>query len=125
VQLTYLGKSSESGESPTLFSTDRDTYVIQGYLVTDGELLAKLDIPDGEIVVEVYARLFAYLVHDGASGTVASWAAPIVHVQENGNYIIQGPRLVDDETRNRLAIPGHEDAVEVPKSAIHALLQDA
>lgn len=125
MQLTYLGKATEGGESPTLFATDRDTYVIQGYVVTDGELLAKLDIPDGEIAVEVYARLFAYLVHDGASGAVASWTAPIVHVRENGNYIIRGPRLVDDETRGRMAIPDHEDAVEVPKAAVHALLQDA
>jgi len=26
VQLTFLGKVSESGESPTLYATDRDSY---------------------------------------------------------------------------------------------------
>jgi len=125
VQLTYLGKETQGGESPTLFATDRGTYIIQGYTVTDEELLAKLDVRDGETVVEVYARLFTHLVHDGVSGTVASWTAPIVHVLENGNYVVQGPRLVDAGTRSRMAIPDHEDAVDVPKAAIHALLQDA
>jgi hypothetical protein len=58
MQLSFLGKDSEGGESPTLYVTDQDSYIVQGYVVTDDEILAKLDIPDGETVVEVYARLF-------------------------------------------------------------------
>jgi hypothetical protein len=117
-----LGKSSEGGESPTLYATDRETYIIQGYIVTDDEVLDKLDVPEGETLVEVYARLFAHLTHDGVGGAVASWLPPIVYVRDNGNYLIQGPRLADDRTRQRMAIPDHEDAVEVRKAAILALL---
>jgi hypothetical protein len=125
MQMIFLGKETEGGESPALYATDRGSYIVQGYIVTDDEILAKLDIPEGQTVVEVYARLFAHLVRDGVSGTVASWRPPIVHVRENGNYLIQGVRLADDNTRQRMAIPDHEDAVEVPKAAIYALLEEA
>lgn len=124
MQLTFLGKSSEGGESPTLYATDRDSYIVQGYVVTDDEVLAKLDIPEDETVVEVYARLFAYLAHDGVSGTVTCCAPPIVHVRTNGNYVIRGPRLANDETRRRMAVPDHEDAVELPKAVVLALLSE-
>lgn len=125
MQLTFLGKSSENGESPTLYASDQDSYIVQGYIVTDDEILTKLNILPGETVVEVYARLFAHLARDGVSGTVTSWAPPIVYVQENGNYIIQGGRLADGDARRHMAIPSHEDAVEVPKPAILALLEGA
>jgi len=124
MEMVFLGKETESGESPTLYATE-DSYIVQGYIVTDEEILAKLDIAEGETVVEVYARLFAHLAHDDVSGTVTSWFPPIVHVRENGNYLIQGVRLADDDTRRRMAIPDHEDAIVVPKTAIHALLEEA
>jgi hypothetical protein len=126
VQLTFLGKASESGESPTLYATDHDSYIVQGYFVTDEEILSKLNIPEGQTVVEVYARLLDFLAEDGVAGAVTSWAAPIVHVTDNGNYVIQGVRLADaDATRRRMAIPGHEEAIEVPKAALRALLEGA
>ena len=123
MQLRFLGKLSEQGDSPTLYATDRDSYIIQGYAVTDDEILAKLDIPAGETVVEIYAGLLGFLAEDGVPGVVTSWQPPIVHVRENGNYIIQGPRLADGSDRRRLSIPDHEDAVEVPRAAIVALLE--
>jgi len=125
VQITFPGKSSEGGESPTLYATDRDSYIVQGYVVTDSEILDKLDLAEGQTVVEVYARLFGHLAHDGVAGAVTSWIPPIVHVAANGNYIIQGMRVAQDDTRYRMAIPDHEDAVELPKAAIHALLEEA
>src|SRR5262249_31381376 len=96
MQMIFLGKETESGESPTLYATDQDSYIIQGYTVNDAALRATLDIPEGQTVVEVYARLFAHLAHDGVTGTVTSWLPPIVHVRENGNYLIQGVRLADE-----------------------------
>jgi hypothetical protein len=30
MHLTFLGKESRPDESPTLFATDRDSYVVQG-----------------------------------------------------------------------------------------------
>ncbi|WP_017599929.1 hypothetical protein [Nocardiopsis lucentensis] len=42
---------------PTLYRTDRETYLVQGYVVTDPQILAELDVPDGESVVEVPVKL--------------------------------------------------------------------
>jgi hypothetical protein len=48
-----------------------------------------------------------------------------VHVKENGNVIVQGARLDDDGARRQMAMPDHEYAVEIPKSAVLALLDGA
>ncbi len=48
-------------ERPTLYATDRDTYLVQGYVVTDLEALSQMRVPDGETVVEVPRRLMKYL----------------------------------------------------------------
>jgi len=37
MKLTFLGKDSTPNDSPTLYATDRDTYLVQGYTVTDPE----------------------------------------------------------------------------------------
>ena len=33
MRLRFLGKSTQGGGSPTLYATDRNTYVVQGYKV--------------------------------------------------------------------------------------------
>jgi hypothetical protein len=124
MKIRFLGKESEYRDSPTLYATGRCTYLFQGWKVTDSEILTKLDIPVSETVVEVYARLLTHLTRDGLSGVVTSWAPPIVHVKENGNLIIQGKRVVDPVVRAEMKIPDHEDAVEVDKAAIEALLDE-
>ncbi len=45
MKLTYLGKVTDLGESPTLYATDRGTYVVQGWKVDDAEPLAEMKIP--------------------------------------------------------------------------------
>jgi hypothetical protein len=42
VKLTLLGTSSKDGECPTLYATDRDTYVVQGWKVTDPETAVEI-----------------------------------------------------------------------------------
>ena len=55
----FLGKDPEShtGESPTLFATDRTdrvTYIAQGWKVTDPQALADVgDVPDHEGLIEI------------------------------------------------------------------------
>src|SRR5437870_5165159 len=110
MQMIFLGKSSDGGESPTLYAT-KDSYVIQGYTVNDAALLATLDLALGETVVEVYVRLLDFLAEDGVTGTPAAWTSPIVHVKPNGNLIVRGTRLADAATRGRMALPDHEDAI--------------
>lgn len=60
MKLTLLGTESEVGESPTLYATDRDTYVVQGWRVTDVEALAAMNTPDHETAVEIPAALLRF-----------------------------------------------------------------
>jgi hypothetical protein len=122
MKIRFLGKETENGDSPTLYVTERRTYLIQGWKVTDPEILAKLDTPERETVVEVYARLMTHLTKDGLRGVVTSRTPPIVHVKESGNLIVQGRQVTDPEALAEMKIPDHEDAVEVDEAAIKALL---
>jgi len=124
MELRFLGTETDGGQSPTLYATDRESYLIQGWKVSDPEILAKLDIPEEETVVEIYARLMRHLAKDGLSGIVTSWLPPIVHVKENGNLIVQGARVTDPTVLAEMAIPDHEDVVEVSGAAIRALLEE-
>jgi len=58
--LRFLGGDTGDGGSPRLYQ-EGDDYLVQGYLVTDPGLLAKLQIPPGETVVRVPASLWKYL----------------------------------------------------------------
>jgi hypothetical protein len=60
MKLTFLGKDSKNGQSPTLYATDRGTLVVQGWRVTDAEALGALDLPGHETVVEIPAALLRY-----------------------------------------------------------------
>ncbi len=122
MRLRFLGKDSVPGDSPTLYATDRETYVVQGWKVTDPAVLAKLDPPDDETCVEVPAALLVHLTKDGLQGVIASWAPPIVHVTGEGTYIVAGKRVTDAEVRAQMIIPKFEDCVEVTKTSIKALL---
>jgi hypothetical protein len=64
MQIRFLGKDSTPNDSPTLYETDRETYLVQGYVVTDPEALSRMRIPEGETVVEVPKRLMKYLPED-------------------------------------------------------------
>lgn len=50
MRLRFLGKATQGGGSPTLFDTDRSTYVVQGWRVAGR--------PDA---VEIPQRLLAHL----------------------------------------------------------------
>jgi hypothetical protein len=47
----------DDGTCPTLYATDRGTYVVQGTIVTDPDALATLNLPTHETAVEVPADL--------------------------------------------------------------------
>jgi hypothetical protein len=46
--------------SPTLDKTDRGSWVVQGWIVTDLEALAALYMPEGETVVEIPDRMIQF-----------------------------------------------------------------
>lgn len=69
MQLRFLGKETEGGNSPTLFDTDEDMYVIQGWTVDDPGTLSQLRLPEGETAVIVPKALMKHLPKedDGAA----------------------------------------------------------
>jgi hypothetical protein len=125
VKLRFLGKESTPSNSPTLYATDENSYIVQGWIVTDPDVLGRLTIPQDETVVEVPATLMAHLAKDGLYEEVRSMVPPIVYVKENGNYIVQGPRVTDQEALGQMDIPDHETCVAVTKPAMLALLVGA
>ena len=72
--LRFLGKDPESPNngSPTLYETEAG-FLVQGWVVTDPEVLARLGpLPDGEAVVEIPRRMLQFFpeVNDGPGDTV-------------------------------------------------------
>lgn len=61
MRLTFLGRETQGGNSPTLWATDDGQYVIQGFTL-DAETLGQVEpVPDGEAVVRVPKKLMRYL----------------------------------------------------------------
>jgi hypothetical protein len=61
VKLQFIRKTVLSAETncPSLYRTDRDTFVVQGWRVDDPQALAQLDVPPHETLVEVPADVLA------------------------------------------------------------------
>jgi hypothetical protein len=64
----FLGTDpdSQEGQSPTLFATDRtdrSTYILQGWKVTDPQALSDVGpVPDGEDIIEVPEDVLKFYV---------------------------------------------------------------
>ncbi len=125
MQLRFLGKNSTPGDSPTLYASDQESYVIQGWKVYANDLLMKLDVPAGQTVIEVPTELFEHLTKDGQeTGEIKKFANPIMLVTEQGTCILQGPEMLDAEALSQMRMPDYETCIEVPKSSIMALLEE-
>lgn len=63
MHLTLIGKDPESNPtgSPTVYRTDRGSWVVQGWIVTDSDALAQMHIPEGETAVEIPDRMLQFL----------------------------------------------------------------
>lgn len=51
---------SRPNNSPTLYKTDRGSWVVQGWVVDDPDALAVLNLPDGETAVEIPDRMIQF-----------------------------------------------------------------
>ena len=62
MQITFVAKDPDSvpDQSPTLYRTDRGSWLVQGWAVTDTAALAEIKIPAGETVVEIPDRLVPF-----------------------------------------------------------------
>jgi hypothetical protein len=65
--LQFLGGDTGSGGSPRLYRNG-DEFFVQGYSVTDPDVLRQLTIPTGETVVRVPLSLSKYLPEDARGG---------------------------------------------------------
>lgn len=97
MRLTFLGKETQGGGSPTLFGTDRGTYVVQGWKVEDR--------PHS---VEIPPRLLGYLEPHTCLGVQ-------MHDTGRGSLIVSGAPVTDAQALSQMDIPGHETCVEVGK----------
>lgn len=99
MRLTFLGKATQGGGSPTLFATDRDTYVVQGWKVPMH--------PDS---VEIPHRLLKHV----EAGTYLG-----AHLADTGrgSFTLSGTPVTDTEALSNMNVPGHESCVEVPKES--------
>ncbi len=59
MEITLVAKDPDSvpDGSPTIYRTDRDSWIVQGWTVTDSDAIAAMRIPDGESCVEIPDRL--------------------------------------------------------------------
>lgn len=66
MHLTFVGKDPESNPtgSPTVYRTDRGSWVVQGWEVTDFGALSQMNIPAGETCVEIPDRMLQFLQQD-------------------------------------------------------------
>ena len=97
MRLTFLGKETQGGGSPTLFATDRETYVVQGWKV-----------PGKESTIEIPKRLLRHTETDTALSVL---------LLDTGrdSYLLSGVPVTDTEALSQMDIPGHETCVEVGK----------
>lgn len=125
MKLRFLGKNSTVGDCPTLYATDRDTYLVQGWKIFANDLLMQLVVPEGQTAVEVPTELFEFLKEDGlTAGEFKCLDDPIMILTPGGTYVVQGAEVTDLEALSQMEIPDYETVVEVPKAAITALLEE-
>ena len=62
MRIRFVAKDPDSvpNQSPTLYKTDRDSWLVQGWVVTDSRTLTEMSIPEGEAVVEIPDRLVPF-----------------------------------------------------------------
>ncbi|MFD7156456.1 hypothetical protein ACFV9C_17780 [Kribbella sp. NPDC059898] len=62
MKLTLVAGDPESHptNSPTLYKTDRGSWVVQGWGVDDPDALAALNLPAGETAVEIPDRMIQF-----------------------------------------------------------------
>jgi hypothetical protein len=60
VTLVAGDPDSQPQGSPTLYRTDRGSWVVQGWVVTDPGVLAEMNIPEGETAVEIPDRMIPF-----------------------------------------------------------------
>jgi len=64
MRLTFIGKDPLSNPtgSPTVYTTERETLVVQGWKITELEVREQMDIPVHEDAVEIPNRMLPFFL---------------------------------------------------------------
>src|SRR5215472_7691287 len=89
------GVCDDGKTCPTLYGTDRDTVVVQGWAVMDSDVLAQVGLAAGAEAVEVPSGLLAEAL-DG-------W--PALRQTGRGTVIVPGTAVRDPEELRQLCLP--------------------
>ncbi|WP_028924845.1 hypothetical protein [Pseudonocardia acaciae] len=112
MKIRFLDKETQDGGSPTLFDTDRKTFLIQGWKVSDPKILARLDLKIDETCVEVPIRLMTHLSKSTLTATDGT-KPPLIIRTDHDTYVIKGRKVTDAEALAQMTIPAHETVIEV------------
>ncbi|WP_067836135.1 hypothetical protein [Nocardia lijiangensis] len=97
MRLRFLGKAgSNQGGCPTLYATDRDTYVVQGWRTDDGA------------TVEIPHSLLGFTEPDTFVGATLADTG-------RGTFTLSGEPLTDSAALAHMSFAPDEVAIEVPK----------
>lgn len=97
MRLKFLGKGgSDTGDCPSLYATDRLSYVVQGWRADDPE---SIEIPH---LLTGFAEAGTYI---GATMTDTG----------RGTFTLSGRPITESETLAQMDLAPGESAVEVPK----------
>lgn len=96
MKIRFLGKSTNGGQSPTLYLTDRNTYIVQGWKVK-----GRND------VLEIPHTLLAFLTPGTCLGV-------LLQDTGHGTFLLFGKVVTDPEALAEMDIPDHETCFEVP-----------
>ncbi|WP_338770992.1 hypothetical protein V7968_09415 [Nocardia vulneris] len=96
MKIRFLGKHTNGGNSPTLYLTDRGTYIVQGWRV-----------PGHDDQVEISHPLLAFLEARTCLGV-------LLQDTGHGTFILSGELVSDPDVLAEMNIPDHETCIEVP-----------
>ncbi|MFD0365850.1 hypothetical protein ACFQZZ_30805 [Nocardia sp. GCM10030253] len=99
MKLRYLGTDTRNNGSPTLYATDRCSYVVQGW---------KLPERDDRHIIEIPHPLLAYLEQGTCLGTRLEDTG-------HGTFILSGEPVTDTDTLAQMNTPDCEQSIEVPQ----------
>lgn len=97
MRLQFLGKGgSDIGQCPTLYATDQDSYLVQGWQTPTPE------------TIEIPHLLTGFAQADTFIGTTMTDSG-------RGTFTLSGRRVTEPETLAQLDLAPNESAIEVPK----------
>ena len=95
MELTFVAKDPDSvpDGSPALYRTDRKSWIVQGWAVTDPAALAALNLPDHQGLIQRVQDAGARLVQL-KEGEIAGAALDVFETEPPGGATLSAPNIV-------------------------------